>query len=276
MVFINLSVFFENLSRSFPFLGPSLKAARINMTPYEYTRKSFLSSLYVSGFIALAILLVAMIFEVSGIIALLFFVTFFFFFLFYFINTPRLIIIKSEKLVEAEIVSAVRFLVLELRSERSVYNALINTSKNFSLIGIYFDEIINNVKLGTTLEKALNDAVELCPSPHLRHVYWQLLNSLQTGADITEALENLLDNIVEEQGIKVEEYGRELNALSLFYMMIAIIIPTIGFTIITAIMTFIGFHINLPLLIIVWLVLSFVQYFFLMIASNRRPSVEAY
>jgi len=195
---------------------------------------------------------------------------------YYFINKPLFDILNAEKQIESEIVSAIRFLILELKSERSVYNALMNTSKNFVLIGIYFDEIINEIKLGNTMEKALNNAVELCPSSHLRSVYWQLLNSLQTGTDITVSLDVLLEDIVEEQKIKIEEYGRELNALSLFYMMISIILPTIGFTIVLAVLTFLGIIIGLPLLIFVWLMLAVVQYLFLRFTSKRRPSVEAH
>lgn len=200
-----------------------------------------------------------------------------FFFMFYVLmNKPQYSLFKTEKYIEGEIVSMIRFLVLEIKTERSIYRALINTSENFVITGIYFDEIIDRVKLGKTLEQAINEAVELCPSSHLRNVYWQLLNSLQTGSDITISLSVLLDDIVEEQKIRIEEYGRELNALSLFYMMVAIIVPTVGFTIVSAILTFVGFPIPLGLLITLWVVLTLVQYFFLMMSSSRRPAVEAY
>ncbi|MFP4524628.1 MAG: type II secretion system F family protein [Candidatus Woesearchaeota archaeon] len=194
----------------------------------------------------------------------------------FFIHHPRLNAVRAGREVETEIVSAVRFLILELKSERSLYHALASTSKNFALIGIYLDEIIAKVEMGKTLEEALHEAVEMTPSDHLRNVYWQLLNSLQTGADITSSLRVLLDDVVEEQKIRIQEYGRELNAISLFYMMTAIIIPTVGFTIITALLTFAGISFGLGVLITVWLLLAAIQYGFLMLSSNRRPAVEAY
>jgi flagellar protein FlaJ len=144
------------------------------------------------------------------------------------------------------------------------------------MVGIYLDEIVDKVKMGKTLEQAILEAVETCPSAHLRALYWQLLNSLQTGADITSALRVQLDDIVENQKILIEEYGRELNALSLFYMMLSIIIPTVGFTIVTAVLTFIGAPITLWMLIGIWAFLTVIQYFFLMITARRRPSVEAH
>lgn len=267
---------FDNLAKNFPMLEPSLKSARMSYTPGNYLKRCLISALALSVGIGLILGTLSVAFELGLWFATIFFFVFFVFFFYYFFNIPQFYVLKAEKVIESEIVSAIRFLVMEIKSERSLYSAMENTSKNFSLTGIYFDEIINGVKLGKTLERAINEAVEVCPSPHLRQVYWQLLNSIQTGADITDSLENLLEDIVEKQKIRVEEYGRELNALALFYMMISIIIPTIGLTIVTAVLTFIGVVISLPLLISIWLAISIVQYLFLIMSSYRRPAVEAY
>jgi len=239
-------------------------------------KEVFFSSSFLSVGVALVIFIFAAAFDFSPVIALLFFAIFFVFTFYAGISRPVFNSLKAKKMIESEIVSMIRFLVLEIKTERSIFYALENTAKNYSVIGIYLDEIVDKVKLGKTLEQSLGEAVEICPSDNLRNVYWQLLNSLQTGADISSSLKVLLVDIVEEQKIKIEEYGRELNALSLFYMMIAIIIPTVGFTIVAAILTFIGFEVPLGLLITIWIILSLVQYFFLMLSSQRRPSVEAY
>ncbi len=269
-------LFFENLARKFSFLEPSLKTARINVEPAVYLKNSLLSAVYFSLFIFFLLLIISYFFSVNILFSVVIALFFFLFFFYYFINKPRFSVLKAEMLVESEIVYAVRFLILELKTQSSLFDALVTTSKNFALIGVYLDEIIEKVKLGKTLEDSLLEAVEVCPSPHLRNVYWQLLNSLQTGADVTPALETLLEDIVESQKIRIEEYGRELNALSLFYMMIAIVIPTIGLTIIIAVLTFMGFPISLGFLIFIWVLLTVIQYFFLMLTSNRRPAVEGY
>ncbi|MBN1274761.1 type II secretion system F family protein [Candidatus Woesearchaeota archaeon] len=267
---------FHKLATYFPLLGQHLRVARIDKSSERFLKEAVFSSLVFSLAFFFVFLIISLMLSFSPAIAFVAFFIILFFTFYAFINRPQYNALKAEQVVESEIVSAVRFLILELRSERSLYGAITNVSRNFSLIGIYFDEIIDKVKMGKTLEQALNEAVELCPSPHLRNVYWQLLNSLQTGADITSALQVLLDDIIESQKIHIQEYGRELNALSLFYMMVSIIIPTVGFTIITAVLTFIGFPIGIGLLIGVWVLLSIVQYFFLMIAAHRRPTVEAY
>ena len=270
------SLFFENLAEKFPSLKVNLRLARYNVDAAEYVKKAFISSLFIGGFFLLFFLGFLSAFGSPVWISFVLLLISGVFTFFFFINKPAHDVLKAKKATESEIVSAIRFLILELRSEHSLYNAISVTSDNFTLIGIYFDEIVNDVKLGRTMEAALNNAVELCPSIHLRSVYWQLLNSLQTGADITESLTVLLGDIVDEQKIKVEEYGRELNALSLFYMMVAIIIPTIGLTILFAVLTFLGFTISIWVLLVLWIFLSLIQYIFLKFSSNRRPSVEAH
>ena len=271
-----MSLFFEQLASWLPRLPHDLRMARIEQMPASYLKNSLFISLLMSFSLGILILILAIALDFTVIIPLAVFLFSFIITSYIALAKPAYLARETEHAVESEIVSAVRFLILELKTEQSLYSAIVNTSKNFSLIGIYFDEIIDKVKMGKTLEESITEAAELCPSTHLRNIYWQLLNSLQTGADITEALHVQLGDIIESQNIKVQEYGRELNALSLFYMMVSIIIPTVGFTIITAVLTFVGFSITLGVLIGAWALLTIIQYFFLMLTAKRRPAVEAY
>lgn len=226
--------------------------------------------------VSLTFIIISLALDLAISLSILAFLVFFSFLFFYFLNKPHYTFIQNEKIIETEIVSAIRFLILELKTQESLFEAIKQTSKNFAAVGIFLDEIVNNVSLGKTLEQSLQEVVEICPSTHLRNIFWQLLNSLQTGADITTSLKVQLDDIIEAQKIRVEEYGRELNAFSLFYMMVAIIIPTIGFTILSAVLTFVGIPISLTLLILLWIFLSIIQYFFITMITKRRPAVEAY
>jgi pilus assembly protein TadC len=270
------SLFFERLAVQFPFLEKSLVMARNQKTPARHVKESLFTSLMASAACSFLMLIIFSTFGIPAVFSLIIFLLLFSLFFYMFLFAPQYQAAKAKKLIEGEIVSAIRFLLLEIKTERSIYYAMINTSENFPVVGIYFDEIIGRVKLGKTLEQSLLEAVEYCPSQHLKTVYWQLLNSLQTGSDITSSLRVLLDNVVEEHKIGISAYGRELNAFSLFYMMVAIIIPTVGFTIVSALLTFIGFNITIYHMIALWLFLAVLQYSFLITATSRRPAVEAY
>ena len=196
------------------------------------------------------------------------------FFLF-FMRMPETKIIRSKKNIDAEIISAIRFLNLDIKANASMFSAIENLSTNFDEIGKYLRNIIADVKLGTPLEKSLSDAVEVVPSESFRVFLWQILNHVQTGTDITKSLDTIANEIVELQRLNFRKYGKKLNVVSLFYMIVAIILPTIGFTIISAIMLFIGIQINLGIVVGFWLLFSILQVIFLAISGGNRPVVES-
>lgn len=267
---------FDKLAEKFPDLNFYLKAARMHREPGNFLKHAVLSAVILGLIVYILFAFLEYLFLNSIMFSTLFAVPLIMFLIFYNVNIPRYNLVRAKNYIDSEILSAVRFLSLELRSQRSLYSAVENTAKNFPVIGIYFQEVINDVKLGKTMEESLADAIDYCPSPHLRNLFWQLTNSLQTGADITDSLENLMHDVEEEQNVKVEEYGKELNALSLFYMMISIIVPTVGLTIVTAVLTFVGVSISLLALIIIWFFIAFIQFMFVQYSLNKRPNVEGY
>ncbi|MBU0757965.1 MAG: type II secretion system F family protein [Nanoarchaeota archaeon] len=193
---------------------------------------------------------------------------------FYFLQMPTIKIMKLRKSVNKEIVFAGRFLIVELESGVSVFSALKNISKNFEVVGAYFQEIVEKVSVGTTLEGAINEAVDQVPSEALRRILWQIANSIQTGSNIVSPLANVVETLVREQQIEVAEYGRKLNPLAMFYMLIAVILPTLGITLLTIMTLFMGINLTLLHLMVILGLLGFMQFMFLAIINSSRPAIE--
>ncbi|MEM3690305.1 MAG: type II secretion system F family protein, partial [Candidatus Micrarchaeia archaeon] len=133
----------------------------------------------------------------------------------------------------------------------SIYDAIRGASGNYPAVGKYLKEIIKQVDLGTSMEDAINQAVEKTPSEDLRKILWQLLNSLKTGADSAKSLRTVIEQIVKEQQIAIVEYGRKLNPMAMFYMMIAIIIPTLGVTMLIILSMIMGLPIDFKILLVI-------------------------
>jgi len=150
----------------------------------------------------------------------------------------------------------------------------LNLVKNYEHVGFYFREIVEKVDFGTSLEDSLNETIIMTPSPELRKVLWQVLNSMRTGADIAGSLTVVLDQIVREQKILVNEYGRKLNPLAMFFMMIAIIIPSLGIVMLIVMATFLGFSLTLGVLCALLVGMAFVQFMFLALIKSSRPAVD--
>jgi flagellar protein FlaJ len=258
------------LARKNPGLKTKLLQAGIQDDVEEYVKKTVFNSLLLA--LGLSIVLFLFLFSFWVFVVCIFFIPLFYF---YFIGYVDVKISQIKKDIDREIIYAGRFLIIEIESGVPLYDAIYNVERNYKVIGAYFGDIVNKVYLGTSLEDAINDTMITTPSNNLRKILWQILNSIKTGGDIGKSLNNVIDQIIKEQKISVQEYGKKLNPLAMFYMMIAIIVPSLGVTMIVVLATFMGLQIGLPILLIIAGLLGFVQFMFLSIIRSSRPSISS-
>lgn len=274
MIYIS-NVLIRRITRALPGLNTKLKQAGMFDTPEQFIKKTILSAFYLTtGITALFVTVLTQLEILSSILYFAFPLFMFFITFFYMLKVPDVKILRKGREISREIVFAGRFMIIELESGVSLYDAMVNASKNYEVIGKYFKEIIDKVSMGTTIEDAINETIETTPSSDLTKVLWQILNSLRTGADISSSLSNILDQIVREQIIDVKEYGRKLNPLAMFYMVVAIIVPSLGITMLIVLTTFISIKVDLAALLAIALFLGFIQYMFFSIIKSSRPAVE--
>jgi pilus assembly protein TadC len=269
-----MNTIFQIIVRSLPNLKHSLKKAGINYKPEDFVKRTFLSAFYMTTGIVVSLTLILAKFGVLKSIMVIFIPIIFLILFSYMLKFPEVKISKKEKEISREIIFAGRHLIIELESGVPLYNALVNVSKNYEAIGVYFKEIVNKVDLGTSMEDALTEAVEYIPSNDFRRLLWQILNSIRTGSDISESLASVLEQIAREQTIEVRKYSRKLNPFAMFYMIIAVILPTLGMTILIVLSSFIQFELNLTIFLVIAGFLAFVQFMFLSMIRFSRPAVE--
>jgi flagellar protein FlaJ len=192
----------------------------------------------------------------------------------YFVKFVDVKIEKIKKHIDEEIIFAGRFLIIGLGSGVPIHKIFEDMEKNYQYVGYYFGEILNKVYLGTSMEDAVNDTLNATPSPNLRRILWQVMNSLKTGTQVGPALNSVIEQIVREQAIAVQEYGKKLSPLAMFYMTISIIVPSLGITMLVILATFIGIQVTMPILIVLAIMIAFVQFMFLSLVRSSRPSIS--
>ena len=266
--------FFQIIARRLPNLKHSLKKAGMNYKPEDFIKRTFLSAFYMTTGLVVSLALILAKFDVLKGIMVIFIPIIFFILFSYLLKLPDVKISKKEKGISKEIVFAGRHLIIELESGVPLYNALINISKNYEVIGKYFKEIVNKVNLGTSMEDALTEAIEYIPSDNFRRLLWQILNSIRTGSDVAKSLESVLEQIAREQIIEVNKYSKKLNPFAMFYMIIAVILPTLGVTMLIVLSSFIEVNISLTILLVIAFLLAFTQFMFLSIIKFSRPAIE--
>ncbi|MBD3163917.1 hypothetical protein GF323_01845 [Candidatus Woesearchaeota archaeon] len=269
-----MSVFFERLSKLIPNLELKLRQADMKDIPEEFIKKTFFAAFYSSvGFTVFLFLVLSKLGNFTGLLLVLapsLFVVIFF----YLMKSPDFKILRIQRGINSEIVFAGRFLIIELESGVPLYDAFKNIAKNYPVIGRYFNDIVTKIDLGTQMEHALNETIEFTPSANFRKILWQIINSQKTGADIASSLKSVVNQITQEQLIEIKEYGRKLNPLAMFYMIIAVILPSIGITMFIVLSSFLSLTLNLTILLVMAVFLGFMQFFFLAMIKSNRPAVE--
>ena len=103
---------------------------------------------------------------------------------------------------------------------------------------------------------------------------WQISNSLRTGSDVSVALKSILDQIAREQLLEVKAYGRKLNPMVMFYLMIAVIAPSLGVAMLSLLSSFIGLSLDFNGLLGISVGVAILQLMFVATIKNSRPGVE--
>lgn len=259
----------------FPDLKHNLLQANMPYEPEEFVKRTFMASFMLS--FGVCILFIGGMLSSLGkqiTPAIILFPVCLFIFFNYFIKAPSVKISKFEKEINKEIVFAGRFFIIEIESGVPIFNAFINISRVYPAVGQYLGGIVDRINMGTSMEDAINEAIETVPSANLRKILWQILNSIKTGADVTESLSGVIEQIIKEQNIAVEEYGRKLNPLAMFYMLIAVIVPSLGTTMLIIFSSFMGFKLTLPVLLTITGLIGFMQFMFYAMIKSSRPAVE--
>ncbi len=265
---------FKRLAHTLPNLELKLKQSGLNLKPEQFVKRTFLSAFYLTtglllisvGFLAKAPAFLRIILVIAPV---LFIITFA-----YFLRLPDVRARRITSDINTEIVDAGRFMVVELQSGLSLYDAMRGVSQNFDKIGKQFHSILVRIDTGTNLDDALNEVINLTPSSDLRRVLWQVLNALKTGSDVVQGLKETVQQISHEHLIEVRKYGRKLNPLTMFYMLLAVIVPSLGITMLVVLSSLIALDIDFTTLVIIAVFLGLFQAFFLAVVRSSRPSVN--
>jgi len=248
--------------------------AHMRETPKQLVKKAILFS-FSSAIAATFFIFVILEKQMSSlsILPLSFILVLVFVFLFM-LQTPKVYIRKREREINKEVLFAGRYLLVKLESGTPLFNALIDASKSYGVAGKYFKEIVDDINIGTPIEESLENARKYNASKNFRLILWQIVTSLKTGAEIADSLRKTLNQITQEEIIEIKEYGKKLNSLVMFYMIVACVIPSLGVTMIVIVSSFMDLDIGMSHLFMILFFLAIIQFLFISLIKSARPMVN--
>jgi pilus assembly protein TadC len=257
-----------------PGLVKDIRIAHIKQSPEEFVKRGFIFSILVGFTLTFLLLLFAIRYEINKAIVLVGFLIGFMGTLLFSLQTPKGITRKREREINKEILFAGRYLLVKLESGMPLFNALIDISESYGVAAKYFKEIVDDIQTGTPIEEALEAAKEYSASEKLKRILWQIVTSLKTGVEVSEGLRNTLQEITEQQILEIKAYGKTLNSLMMFYMIIGVVMPSLGMALFTIFASFMSLEIGSGFMFAFLFLLAVIQGGFIIIMKGTRPMVN--
>ena len=152
---------------------------------------------------------------------------------------PTMIVRKKVNSIEKNLVFALRAILVQLKSGIALFDSMTMVARgDYGTISQEFQKAVDEINTGTPEQEALERMSENNPSPFLRKSLWQIVNGMNAGADISDILAETVKSMLREQKIAINKYGAQLKVLSLMYMMIGVIMPALGVTLLIILFTF--------------------------------------
>lgn len=266
--------FAKQLAGRYPTLKRKLAIAHMDLTPEQYIGRNLRLTAVIAAVIAfgLALLLAGMGLPLLVILPLFMVISPVVFMLL--MRTADIEIGKLAKEIDKDVLFAGRFLLIKLNSGKPLINAIMDASNSYGVANRSFKEIVRDIELGTPLEEALEKASRYSPSEKMRRILFQISNALRIGVDVTNFLEAILDEIAQDQLVEVQKYGRKLSGLTMFYMLFAIVIPSLGITMFITVASLVNIEADMGLLMVFLFGLAVVELCFITIFRSIRPNVN--
>src|SRR3989344_2401121 len=157
-----------------------------------------------------------------------------------------------------------------------LFRILFNISESdYGEVSEEFKKITKEINSGASQIETIEKYGKLNTSEYFRRVLWQISNSMRAGGDMGVVIGEGIKNLNAEQEIQIQSYGSKLNPLVVFYMLIAVILPSLGITFLIIISSILNIQDSI-IRVVFFLVFGFVvfiQIMFLGLIKSKRPSL---
>lgn len=188
---------------------------------------------------------------------------------------PKMQAKRISKNTDKMLLYAMKDLLLQVSSGTSLYASMVVIAEsNYGEVSRFFDRAVRKINVGLPMKDVLESMIAQTDSEYMKRALWQMITSLRAGADLRRTLGSVIEELNNDQKNQIMSYSRESNLWSLFYMLFAVAIPTIGSTMLVILSTFAGFGLSRVSFIVFIVVCFFIQILLVMFVKTRRPVVQ--
>jgi len=193
----------------------------------------------------------------------------------YILLLPIVKMSRRALLIDLDLEYMLKDMEIQLSSGVPLFDTLVNIARGeYGECSRICEGIIQEVEQGKSMTDVLDDVGMWSPSEYLRRTLWQIVNALKSGSNVAGALDAISNDIRLEKENKIRSYGKELNLYGLIYLMMGIIIPSMGVTLMVILSSFLGKGIITESTF--YLILggiTFFQTMFILFVRSKRPVI---
>jgi len=178
--------------------------------------------------------------------------------------------------IEKNLLPTLQNILIQLNSGVPVFNIIVSiANSNYGEISKEFEIAVREINAGKQQISVLDDLATRNPSINFRRAIWQITNGMKTGSDLSGILEESISSLGELQLIQIQRYGGQLKPFAMFYLLLAIILPSLGTTFIILLSSFLAIS-ETGIKTIFWslfIMVVILQIIFLGAIKSRRPTL---
>lgn len=189
---------------------------------------------------------------------------------------PKMFVMRRQKNIDRNLLSALEDILVQLNSGIPLFSVMVNISAaDYGELSEEFKRAVQKINAGSPEQEVLEDLSKRNPSPYFKRTLWQISNGMNAGSDMSIVVKDSMKALSEEQNIQLQDYGNRLNPLMVFYMLAAVIVPSLSVTFLTILSSMV----NLPksttqyMFIGLMVFVLFIQIMFLGLIKSKRPSL---
>jgi flagellar protein FlaJ len=267
----------SSVERLFPALPLILRQAELDIDCRRYVGIAMLAAIFWFSISFLALLSMARMLapELGVQLGLMLGSAMGFLSFFYIMMYPRLLVVRKIREIERTLLYAVRHLAVQIKSGVPLYDALVSLSEQeYGLLSEKVGECVKRISAGWSAVEALDELALENPSPYFRRTIWQITNAMRAGVELGDIIESILNGLIAEHRVAIRRYGSQLSPLVMIYMMLGILIPSMGIAFLFILSTFAPLPIDETILVLMLGLLAMFQFSFMGLIKGRRPPFE--
>lgn len=169
------------------------------------------------------------------------------------IQMPKIKLQNNTLYFSRELPYALRQLSTELKSGKSLFNALESVvNADYGVLSSEFSRTLKEIKYGENTEDAFIHLENRIKSEALSRVIREILSTLRIGGNLANSLSIIAEDINFEMRMKLKDYAQRLNAFIMIYTFIAILAPVVLLTLLLAASTVLGDFVPGDLLLVLY------------------------